>query len=146
MPKVIKILLTAVILVCFLLFLFYTYKVYSPWPPFDTSKYEAGLNWIKENTMSDSIFLVLPPISSKQFPIVQQERAIYLGHPVYAEIFGLPWKERFRKAKNAYFGKEIPIEVDYIFYGPQEKYYFPNFKSKYPLVYSDEWVKIYKVR
>ena len=72
-------------------------------------------------------------------------RPVYLGWIGFAEVLGLPAKERKEKAVSFYRGEEIEDNVKYIFYGPLEKNHFPDFHSLgYPKVYKDNFVSIYK--
>ncbi|MFH1958601.1 MAG: hypothetical protein ABIJ15_09035 [bacterium] len=110
-------------------------------------KIEPSLRWIRRNTPKKSIFLVLPPRFFNDIPLVEEERAIYIGYFVYVKRLQLKWKKRYQAALNVFNtkGNVIPPEVDYVFYGPREKELFPFFRPQTRPVYRDGWVEIYKV-
>jgi len=144
--------LVVVIIICFIFFVDDVCHKYDPrgraqdpYRAYPGSKYKPALDWINKNTISKDSFLIYPPDNIQDIPFIQEIRPMYLGWVGFAEVLGLPAKERKEKAISFYRGKEIEGNIKYIFYGPLEKMHFPNFPIlNYPKVYEDNLVSIYK--
>ncbi len=75
---------------------------------------------------------------------MQVIRPVYLGWGGFAEVLGLPAKDRKEKAISFYQGSKLEDGINYIIYGPLEKAHFPDFPFlNYPKVYEDKAVTIY---
>jgi hypothetical protein len=147
-----KILFAILAAVGFLFFLQYSYGKYrpgnplDPYAPLDMKPFARSLQWIETHTDRKAVFLIAPPRSHLEMPIVQEVRPIYLGHKPFVEILGSKVEEREKKAYLAYKAGWIPEGVDYVFYGPNETMQYPQFKPRLPVAYRDESVTIYDAR
>jgi len=108
--------------------------------------YQKALSWIEKNTKEKDVFLVYPPDEITEPPMIQLIRPLYLGWPFYAEDEGLDYKKRQDEIVSFYNGEIKNIDVKYVFYGPREQKYFPEFsKFNYQLVYKNKFANIYKL-
>jgi hypothetical protein len=74
-----------------------------------------------------------------------QERPVYLGFIGHLSHLGLDCKPRYDATVRLFSGGVVPEGIDYIFYGPVERKYYPGFSVALEISYRDEQVIIYKV-
>ena len=135
------------ICVLFIGFLISSYDKYNPdsrhyYPRYDF-RIEKAVNWIKENTAQNSVFMALTA-DENNLGLIMQDRPVYLGYIGHVSHLGLQWHQRYDDLLKLYKIGSVPKNVDYIFYGPIEKKYFPNTPIKLPTCYNDEYVEIFK--
>ncbi len=106
---------------------------------------DKAMAWIADNTGDTDCFMAVTA-ENNDLALVMQERPVYLGYIGHVAHLGLSWQERYNNITKTYRMNLAPDEVDYIFYGPVEKKYFPNARPSFPVVFQDENVVIYKAR
>ncbi len=125
--------------------------------PYDRRPVAAALAWVKSNTPRNAVFLQAPapaalldndePYRRRGFGYwLLESRSIFIAYPPWATDIGLPGVSRAMEA-IAYFKGEAPLPagVDYVFYGPMERAFFPRFSLRNATtVYHDENVMILK--
>ncbi len=114
------------------------------YPRYDTSQ-DAAIDWVVRNTSKTDAFLVLTA-DADNLAFVMEYRPVYMGFIGHLAHLGLDWQSRYNATRNAWSGGQIPLEVDFVYYGPLEKEYFPGFRTKLPEAYQDSSVTIYKAR
>ncbi len=77
--------------------------------------------------------------------LIMQYRPVYLGYIGHISHLGLHWRNRYDDLMKSYKIGKVPDEIDYIFYGPVEKKYFPHTPIKLPTGYKDNHIQIFKV-
>jgi len=117
-------------------------RAYVPMTDESTNK---AIQWAKENTDSDACFLALTA-DAADVALIMEDRPVYLGAIGHIAHLGLNWQPRYDSTNLAFMGKGIPGVVDYIFYGPVERKYFPHAAFGHPEVYRDDHVAIYKAK
>jgi hypothetical protein len=134
--------------VLFIGFLISSYNKYDPakrhyFPRYD-SRIDKAVNWIEENTKKNSTFMALTA-DENDLGFIMQNRPVYLGYIGHISHLGLNWRPRYDDLLKLYKMGKIPSGVDYIFYGPLEKKYFPQAPIKLPICYQDNFVEIFRV-
>jgi len=140
----------ALSILCCILFIGFisaSFKKYNPsgggyYPRFD-HRLDPSLNWIRKNTDSDATFMALTA-DAFDMALVMQYRPVYLGFIGHVSHLGLNWRERYNNTTKAYRMGIIPDGIDYLFYGPIEKKYFPGMNFSLDEVYRDNNVTIFK--
>ncbi len=140
-----------VIVILALGFLYSTYQKYSPsggdYSPRYDSKLNMSVDWILKNTKGDDSFMALTA-DERDLALITQIRPVYLGYIGHLSHLGLDWKARYEATMRFYQSGISPKGVTFGFYGPIEKKYFPGASSilaKYPIVYRDDDVGIYRL-
>mgnify|MGYP001231014087 CR=1 FL=1 len=135
-------------LVVTLLFIGFVIAGYQKYTPFKGDYYprtdtqiKPALAWIKENTASEASFLALTA-DEKELALVMEYRPVYIGYIGHLAHLGLNWKERYDQTISSFQTGRVPQEVDYIFYGPVERKYFPMASLIGAVVYKDNNVSI----
>lgn len=106
---------------------------------------EPAIAWARENTAEDAAFLAVTA-DARDIALIMTYRNVYLGAIGHMGHLGLNWPERYKNTVDAFGAGPVPPEVDYIFYGPVEKKYFPGARIDLPEVYRDRDVTIYSGR
>jgi len=114
------------------------------YPRYDPRQDQA-MEWISSNTDGDDCFLALTA-DDKDIALVMVERPVYLGYIGHLAHLGLDWTERYNRTMQIFHGQPPPPEIDYIYYGPVEKTYFPGSSPPGRVVYRDSFVTILKNR
>jgi len=133
--------------ILFIFFLYSSYEKYNPdkynyYPRADSLQTNA-IDWIKNNTEKSDVFAALTA-DANQLALVMLDRPTYLGYVGHVSHLGIDWRERYNKLISLYgTGRKIS-GVDYIYYGPVERALFPMASLRFPIVYSDANVTIYK--
>ncbi|MCP4633101.1 MAG: hypothetical protein GY855_09260, partial [candidate division Zixibacteria bacterium] len=109
------------------------------------SKISKSIEWIKNNTADDAIFTAINA-DQDDIELIMQYRPVYLGPIELVAHLGLNWRPRYEAIMKLYRYGQVPDGVDYIYYGPVEKKYFPNWKLPNPVLYQDYNVTIYQAR
>jgi len=145
--------ITGKVIIAFLAigFLISAYQKYSSskgdyYPRHDLSL-NKSVEWIQKNTGKDDTFMALTA-DEKDLALIMQIRPVYLGYIGHLSHLGLPWETRYNATLQFFQSGIAPENVDYAFYGPVEKKYFPNagaVLSKYPIAYQDSAVTIFRL-
>ncbi len=135
------------ICVLFIGFLISSYDKYNPdnrhyYPRYD-SRMDKAIDWIKDNTAKNSTFMALTA-DENDLGLIMQYRPVNLGYIGHISHLGLQWRQRYDDLLKSYKLGIIPKNIDYIFYGPIEKKYFPNAPIKLPACYKDDYVEIFR--
>jgi hypothetical protein len=125
--------------------------------PYDRRPVAAALAWVKSNTPRNSVFLQAPaptflldndaPYRRDGFGYwLLESRPLFIAYAPWATDLGLPGVPRAMEAVAYFLGQAPPPrEVDYVFYGPMERAFFPGFSPRNAMaVYRDENVTILK--
>jgi hypothetical protein len=136
------------LVVLFIGFIISSYDKYATshrhyFPRYDT-RIDKAVAWIKDNTKSNSTFMALTA-DNNDLGLIMQYRPVYLGYIGHISHLGLNWRPRYDDLVKLYKIGKIPSGIDYIFYGPLEKKYFPQAPIKLPICYQDNFVEIFKV-
>lgn len=125
------------------------YRKYDPgrmnYYPRDDSRLQAALEWAGNHTDDDECFMALTA-DADDLALLMQYRPVYLGYIGHVSHLGLPWKERYNLTMVTFQTGRAPEIVDYIFYGPVERKYFPGFNTTLKIAYRDNFVTIYRTR
>jgi hypothetical protein len=143
----IKIIRNAILVILIAGFVYSAFDKYNPkhgiyFPRYDSRQLDA-LEWVKQNTSEDDVFLALTA-DTKDMAYIMEYRPVYMGYIGHVAHLGLDWQSRYNATMEAWAGKALPEEVDYIYYGPVEKKYFPDFVAHIPQVYRDSFALIYR--
>ena len=147
-----KLISSVLLIIMFISFVYLTYSKFNPdnnnyFPRYD-SKISKSVEWIKENTDSNSKFAAIN--ADRNDPaLIMQYRPVYLGPIELVAHLGLDWQPRYESIMRLYRFGQIPEGVDYIFYGPVERKYFPGLTLPKPIVflsYQDDYVTIYEAK
>ena len=138
-----------IILILIAGFLYSGFEKYYPghknyYPRFD-SRQDAAINWVVHNTTKGDVFLALTA-DADHLAFIMEYRSVYMGFIGHLAHLGLDWQSRYNSTRRTWSGGPIPPEVNFVYYGPLEKEYFPGFKTGLPEVYKDSFVTIYKAR
>ncbi len=130
-------------------FLYSGFEKYYPghknyYPRYD-DRQNAAINWVTHNTSKNDVFLALTA-DADHLAYVMEDRPVYMGFIGHLAHLGLDWQSRYNATGRAWSGGPIPPDVDYIYYGPLEREYFPGFKTGMQEVYKDSSVTIYRAR
>jgi len=126
-----------------------TYNKYDPkngqyYPRYD-DRLTASLEWIRDQTETDDLFVALTP-DGNDLALLMQYRPVYLGYIGHVIHLGIDCRSRFDNMTDLFRKNIYPDEVDYVFYGPIERLYFPAFAPQLEAAYEDDHVTIYKAR
>lgn len=102
----------------------------------------AGLTWLDANSQADDVILASPRLGLF-IPVHTGARTFY-GHPFET----VEAEEKKALVQSFYKGEvnDVPPAVDFIIYGPSERAIGrPKILSTYPVVFSTDEIKIYKV-
>jgi hypothetical protein len=130
-------------------FLIFTYHKYDPGrmdyhPRFD-DRLDDAISWVTGNTRKDAVFMAVTA-DENDLALIMQYRPTYLGYIGHIAHLGLNWNERYAGTVRAYQTGQIPSGVDYLFYGPVEKKYFPGARPPLKIAYEDSHVIIYGLK
>lgn len=130
-------------------FVFAAYIKYNPnnmefYPRYD-SRLNDSVDWILKNTNVNDKFVALTA-DENDLGLIMQYRPVYLGYIGHLSHLGLNWKERYNATFRLFEKGAIPDEVDYVFYGPVERKYFPDAVLPYKIVYRDRHTIVYKIK
>ncbi len=110
-------------------------------------RYDNRLNsaeeWISKNTDKEEIFAALT-VDEREMALIMEYRPVYLGYVGHLAHLGINIRPRYNNITKLFRMNVIPDEVDYIFYGPLERRYFPGFYPPLQRVYSDSFIVIYR--
>jgi hypothetical protein len=132
--------------VMFIGFLYAVYDKYDPrkwgyYPRYETSQ-TRSFDWIRENTKRGSTFMALTA-DEHDLGLLMQIRPVYLGYIGHISHLGINWRDRYNDITRTYRMGIAPDEVEYIYYGPIEKKYYPDARLPFTEVFRDEQVTIY---
>ncbi len=113
-------------------------------PRFD-NRIVSAEKWTLENTAKGDRFLAFNA-DQQDLALVMEYRPVYLGYIGHLAHLNLEWRDRYNLTLQFYKNGFSPAEVDYIFYGPVERKYFPEARLSGAIVYKDEFVTIIKVK
>lgn len=138
-----------IVAVLFVGFFIASWGKYNPckggyYPHYD-ARLEKATEWVKANTDKSACFMAVTA-DTDDMALIMQKRPVYLGYIGHVAHLGLSWRERYNNITKTYRMNIAPPEVDYVFYGPVEKKYFPKARLDFPVVYQDDNVVIYKAR
>jgi len=105
---------------------------------------QGAVGWLVENTESSAVIAALTA-DERDLALIMEKRPVYLGYIGHLGHLGLDWKPRYENTFRLFSSGIAPPEVDYIFYGPVERRYFPNAILPFDTVYSDKAVVLYQV-
>ncbi len=127
----------------------FAFQKYDPHTGGYVPRYDHRLDkataWVLENTRRQAVFLALMA-DGHDLALIALERPVYLGYAGHVSHLGLSWQPRANATIRAFTTGSAPPEVDYIFYGPVEKKYFPEATLPVDVVYEDEEVTICAAR
>ena len=125
--------------------------------PYDRRPVAAALAWVKSNTPPTAVFLQapMPPALLENDAAnrrsgfgywLLEARPLFVAYPQWATNLGLPGIPRAMEAIAYFLGEAaVPRGVEYVFYGPMERAWFPRFSPPdATTVYRDEHVVIFK--
>ena len=141
-------LVTGFAAVLFIGFIIAGFSKYNPenrhyFPRYD-DRIENAVSWLKQNTPEDAVIMALTA-DNNDLGLVMQTRPVYLGYIGHISHLGLDWKPSYDNSVRLYSGGLIPKGIDYIFYGPVERKYYPGFNLSLDISYRDNNAIIYKV-
>ncbi len=113
------------------------------YPRYDT-RIEKAVDWLENNTEQNAVVAALTA-DADDLGLVMQYRPVYLGYIGHLSHLGLDWKGRYDNMVRLYSGGQPITGVDYVFYGPVERKYYPMVNLPFETVYRDEFVIIYRM-
>ena len=138
----------AVVAVIFISFLSVAHGKYSPaagmYFPRHDDRLRDAFTFIELHTDRTDRFLALMP-DGADLALIMDRRPVYIGYAGHLAHLGLNWRERGDTAIQVFDRQECFNQVDYIFYGPVEKKYFPQIRFPCERAYIDPHVTIYRV-
>jgi len=117
-------------------------KHWNYFPRFD-ERQKAAMDWVIHNASATDVFLALTA-DAEDIAYVMEFRPVYMGYIGHVAHLGLDWQDRYNATTSAWAGGYLPYENDYLYFGPIEKKYFPDFNTTLPEVYTDSFVTIYR--
>ncbi len=130
----------------FITFIFAAVNKYSPYSgyyyPHINRDTEKARNWMNDNTNPDDIFMSVTADFDNP-SLLMENRPVFLGFPGHVAHLGLNARQRYNDMTKTYLTGQAPEQVDYIFYGPVEKKYFPRANLPFDTVYKDPRVTIF---
>lgn len=138
-----------IVAILFVSYLFSAYDKYNPregryYPRYD-SRLDGAINWVSENTGQGDAFMALT-VEQSDIGLIMQHRPVYLGYIGHVSHLGLNWEKRYDNTIKTYRMGQAPDGIDYIFYGPTERKYFPNAHLPYREAYRDSSVSIFRLK
>ena len=112
--------------------------------PRHDSRLDGPTRWILRNTPKDASFLALTA-DGTDMALIMQHRPMYLGFIGHVAHLGLNWGDRRARTIEYYSGQKGPEGVDFIFYGPVERKYFPDATLAFPVAFRDTNVVVFQV-
>ncbi len=143
---------TVVAAACALLFIFFltsAYAKYDPgrgnyFPRYDR-RIDSAVSWIEKNTKKSDRFAVLNA-DGQDMALLMEKRPIFLGFIGHVSHLGLNWRDRYNAINHLFLAGKTPANIDYIFYGPVERKYYPEAFLPFRPAYRDAEVTIYMLK
>ncbi|MFH2034790.1 MAG: hypothetical protein ABIJ45_00160 [Candidatus Zixiibacteriota bacterium] len=135
--------------IIFLAFIYESYDKYNPqkggyYPHYD-GRVQSSIEWIKQNTEPNDVFIAMTT-EDNELAFLMESRPVYLGYAGHVAHLGYNWKERHDNMVRLY-NMGMPIKnVNYLYYGPIERRYFPGAQIPFEIAHRDNYVTIYKLQ
>jgi len=144
-----KLLSSVLLTIMFVCFAVLTYRKFDPdnnnyFPRYD-DKISKSVEWIKNSTNPDAKFAAVSA-DRNDMALIMQYRPVFLGPIELVAHLGLNWQVRYEAIMRLYRSGQVPEGVDYIYYGPVERKYFPGVKLTNQIAYHDDYVTIYRAK
>jgi hypothetical protein len=113
-------------------------------PRYD-DRLNPAIEWIRRETGSGDSFMALTA-DAGEMALIMQHRPVYLGYVGHLSHLGIDWRKRYDATLKLFKIGKVPGKIDYVFYGPIEKKYFPHSVLNFRQSYRDSNVTIYTVK
>lgn len=104
----------------------------------------GAVAWLTEHTDRATVVAALTA-DEHDLALVMDKRPVYLGYIGHLGHLGLDWQPRYDNTMKLFTSGIAPSGVDFVFYGPVERTYFPNAVLSFDTAYTDGSVTLYRV-